>query len=291
MNGVICYLLINKIPKLPRLAIESALQNTDSDIYVGYLNKSDLSDLPINSRIHFIELKEQALKKNLVPKTSGYVSFDKDFFFQLVQLKWDLFQSVLSESDADFLVYLDLDVVVLRNLVSEFASAFLSMPRVDILVQDFTHTPSVPRLCMGVFALRKNRSAVEFLNSCSAIHTENLSVNLRFGDDDVITKVYRETGVFDSFFLLPQQSFPVGNLFNLFLPFGALRGLRPEMPFVFHANFVVGSQKKRLLLYLVKFLCKKENFLDVIREYLVLFGFAFYRIPIRVLKRLKDKFN
>ena len=291
MNGVICYLLINKIPKLPSLAIESALQNTDSDIYVGYLNRSDLSDLPKDPRVHFIKLNEQALKKNLMPKTSGYISFDKDFFFQLVQLKWDLFQSVLSETEADFLVYLDLDVVVLRDLVSEFAKTFQTLPNVNILVQDFTHAPSVPRLCMGVFALRKNRSAVEFLNKCSVTHTENLSVNQRFGDDDVITQIYKETEFFDLFFLLPQQSFPVGNLFNLFLPFGALRGLRPETPFVFHANFVVGSQKKRLLLYLVKFLCKKENFLDVTREYITLFGVAFSRVPFRLFRRLKDKLN
>ena len=251
MKGVICYLLINKVPKLPRLAIESSLQNTEAEIYIGYLDHSDLSDLPINTRIHSIDLREHALQKNLIPKTSGYISFDKDFFFQLVQLKWDLFQIMLSETDADFIVYLDLDVVVLKDLVKEFEKTFSSLPYVQVLVQDFTHEPSVPRLCMGVFALRRGSFSSELLQKCSVIHGKTLNLNPRFGDDDVITAVYADLEFKNVFLRLPQQSFPVGNLINLLLPISPLRGLRPPRPFVFHSNFVVGVEKKYLLLEMV----------------------------------------
>jgi len=251
MNGVICYLLINKIPKLPKLAIESALKNTESNIFVGYLKESDLFDLPKNSRIHFVDLNVPALQKNLMPETAGYVSFDENFFFQLVQLKWDLFRSVMSNTNVDFLVYLDLDVVVLKDLVAEFKETFQKLPNVDVLVQDFTHGPSDPRLCMGVFALRNSDFSQGLVQKCATIHAQNLLLNPRFGDDDVITQVYRDLDFSKSFVLLPQQSFPVGNLINLFLPFSPLRGLRPSRPFIFHSNFVVGIQKKALLLEMV----------------------------------------
>ena len=251
MSGVICYLLINKIPKLPKLAIESALKNTQSDIFIGYLKESDLFDLPKNSRIHFVDLNVPALHKNLMPDSAGYISFDENFFFQLVQLKWDLFQSVLSNTNADFLVYLDMDVVVLKDLVTEFEKTFQTLPNVDVLVQDFTHGPSDPRLCMGVFALRNNPFSQDLVKKCAAVHGQNLVLNPRFGDDDVITEVYQDWECSKSFVLLPQQSFPVGNLINLFLPFSPLRGLRPSRPFIFHSNFVVGVQKKALLLEMV----------------------------------------
>jgi hypothetical protein len=272
MKGVICYLLINKIPKLPRLAIESALQNTSAEIYIGYLNRSDLSDVPRNPRINFIDLNEIALQKNLVPETLGYISFDQDFFFQLVQLKWDLFRLVLSDTDTDFLIYLDLDVVVLKDLVTEFEKTFQSLPKVEVLVQDFTHEPSVPRLCMGVFAIRRSSVSSTLLQKCSLIHSKTLTSNPRFGDDDVITHVYADLEIKDSFLRLPQHSFPVGNLINLFLPYSPLRGLRPSRPFVFHSNFVVGVEKKHLLLemmYQTRTFVRNRN---VMKAYLIILG-------------------
>lgn len=272
MKGVICYLLINKIPKLPRLAIESALQNTSVEIYVGYLNRSDLSELPVSPRIHFIDLNVQAVEKNLMPESSGYISFDQDFFFQLVQLKWDLFQLVLSETGADFLVYLDLDVVVLKDLVTEFERTFVSTPNVEVLVQDFTHEPSVPRLCMGVFAIKRGSFSEHFLEKCSVIHSETLSANPRFGDDDVITQVYADLEFKNSIFRLPQQSFPVGNLINLFLPISPLRGLRPSRPFVFHSNFVVGFEKKYLLLEIINERKTRARCLRISQAYFIIFG-------------------
>ena len=270
MKGVICYLLINKIPKLPRLAIESALKNTGSEIYVGYLNGSDLTDLPVSPRMHFVDLNEQAIEKNLLPETSSYISFDQDFFFQLVQLKWDLFHLVLSGTDADFLVYLDLDVVVLKDLVAEFEKTFESLPSVEVLVQDFTHEPSVPRLCMGVFALKRSSLTSKLLQKSSNLHRKTLALNPRFGDDDVITEVYGELEFKHVFLRLPQQSFPVGNLVNLFLPFSPLRGLRPPRPFVFHSNFVVGVLKKYLLLELIYSDGKRFRIFRITRAYIVI---------------------
>lgn len=270
MKGVICYLLINRIPKLPKLAIESALQNTSAEIYVGFLNRTDLSELPVNPRIHFIDLNVQAVEKNLRPESSGYISFDQNFFFQLVQLKWDLFQFLLSKTDADFLVYLDLDVVVLKDLVTEFERTFDSLPNVEVLVQEFTHEPSIPRLCMGVFAIKGGELSRRLVEKCSLVHSETLVTNPRFGDDDVITEVYADLEFKNSFLRLPQHSFPVGNLINLFLPISPLRGLRPPRPFVFHSNFVVGIQKKYLLLEMIYPYGKRFRIIRITKTYIAI---------------------
>ena len=204
-----------------------------------------------------------------MPESSGYISFDQNFFFQLVQLKWDLFQLVFSETDADFLVYLDLDVVVLKDLITEFERTFNSSPNVEVLVQDFTHLPSVPRLCMGIFAVKRGSFSNLLFQKCSVIHSETLTTKPRFGDDDVITQVYADLEFKNSIFLLPQHSFPVGNLINLFLPFSPLRGLRPERPFVFHSNFVVGFEKKHLLLEMMYEQTRTARYWRVIKAYFI----------------------
>ena len=270
MNSVICYLIVNQISNLPQLAIASALKNTQSEIYIGYLNMNDLVDLPRSKRLHFIDLSPAALARGLSVGPTGYIDFSNDYFFCLVQLKWDLFREVSNQGDADFIVYLDLDVVVLKDLASEFNKIFQRNPQVEILVQDFTFLPSSPRLCMGVFAFRCKESTLSIIRECSEIHASGLLENARFGDDDVITQFFVSDSRAVSIRPLPQPSFPVGYLFNLLLPIGPLRGLRPEMPFIFHANFVVGNLKKTLLLTLVLAKIEKKYVLKAMHLYLLL---------------------
>ena len=244
MSGVLCYLVINKIPNLPRIAISSALTHTSSDIYIGYLNLEDLDDLPNSSRLHFVDLSKAAASRGLRGSSSNYIDFSQDYFFQLVQLKWDLFRMVGEISNADFVTYSDLDVVIIKDLLLEFSSLFQNNPHIQIAVQDFTYSILEPRLCMGIFAFRTSTQTKSIISECSMIHENGLKVNSRFGDDDVITQYYVSHDRNNRIFLLPQQSFPVGNLVNLFLPISPLRGLRPDYPYIFHANFVVGSRKK-----------------------------------------------
>jgi len=251
LKSVICYLIVNRIPNLPKLAIRSALENSDSDIYVGYLNESDLDDLPRSNRLHFINLTSAALERGLSVTSSDYIDFSNDYFFSLVQLKWDLFKEVSAFKHIDSITYLDLDVVLLKNLTTEFEKTFQENSTIEVLVQDFTFDPSRPRLCMGVFAFKCDDFARLFIDECAKIHSSGLLENPRFGDDDVITQYYVANKGAVPILRLPQQSFPVGNLFNIFMPFSPLKGLRPDKPYVFHANFVVGNLKKTLLLTIV----------------------------------------
>ncbi len=270
MKSVICYLIVNQITNLPRIAVTSALRNTQCEIYIGYLDMNDLVDLPVNNRLHYVDLTSAALKRGLISGPKGYIDFSNDYFFQLVQLKWDLFEEVLKLGTADFIVYLDLDVLVIKDLASEFNEVFRENSQVQVLIQDFTFLPSSPRLCMGVFAFRCNESTLAIIKECSEIHASGLLTNPRYGDDDVITEFFVREGCATSIRPLPQQSFPVGNLFNLLLPIGPLRGLRPEIPFIFHANFVVGNLKKTLLLALVSLKIDKKYLLKAMQLYLLL---------------------
>ena len=290
MNGVICYLVINKIPNLPRIAISSALANTTCDIYVGYLNREDLSDLPDSPRIHFIDLSKAAVARGLRESTSKYVDFSQDYFFQLVQLKWDLFKLVGKISNAEFITYSDLDVIILKDVITEFCRLFEEWPHIEIAVQDFTYSVAEPRLCMGMFAFRNNTKTASIISECSIIHENGLKENSLFGDDDVITQFFISQSRSSKIMLLPQQSFPVGNLMNLFLPLGALRGLRPDLPFIYHANFVVGSRKKEFLLKLMLMRVQQSSILKVPFLYVKLSSFQIMPFIKRVIRKL-NSFN
>ncbi len=287
MNGVLCYLLVNRIPNLPRIAISSALVHTSSDIYIGYLNLEDLTDLPKDPRLHFVDLSDVATSRGLRNNSSKYVDFSQDYFFQLVQLKWDLFRLVGEISKADFVAYSDLDVVILKDVISEFSSLFQVTPHIEIAVQDFTYSIIEPRLCMGIFAFRNNKETASIISECSEIHKNGLIDNSRFGDDDVITQYFVSHGRTNQILLLPQQSFPVGNLVNLFLPISPLRGLRPDYPYIYHANFVVGSRKKEFLLELITTRVQNDTLLKVASLYLKLSAFQVNPLIKRILRKLK----
>jgi hypothetical protein len=287
MSGVLCYLVINKIPNLPRIAIASALANTSSDIYIGYLNLEDLTDLPKDPRLHFVDLSDAATSRGLRNNSSKYIDFSQDYFFQLVQLKWDLFRLVGEISKADFVTYSDLDVVILKDVVSEFGRLFQDSPHIEIVVQDFTYSIVEPRLCMGMFAFRNNTETASIISECSEIHTHGLLDNSRFGDDDVITQYFVSHGRNNRILLLPQQSFPVGNLVNLFLPISPLRGLRPDYPYIYHANFVVGSRKKEFLLELIATRIQHDSPFKVPFLYLKLTAFQINPLSKRILRKLR----
>ena len=289
MNGVICYLIINKIPNLPLLAVSSALKNTISDIYIGFIHSSDLEDLPTSDRLHFVNLSSHAKKLGLSNASSGYVDFDQDYFFKLVQLKWSLFKEISQMKEVGFATYLDLDVIVIKDFMGEFEKVYSKSSCTNFIVQDFTFQPSTPRLCMGIFSFRNNQKSRDLLVECENLHAARLEEFSRCGDDDVITEIYStpENGL--QIHRLPQQSFPVGNLANLYLPLGVIPGLRPESPFVYHANFVVGNLKKTLLLTIFSGSGKINTFEKIFPMYCRIFlGFAArksQRLFVRLLLR------
>jgi hypothetical protein len=233
--------------KLPILAINSVLSNSDSPIFVGTVRAIDRENLPINDRISYIDLSADASRLG-IPITRGvYESFEKDEFFTLVQLKWALFKKVSEISRSEFIVYNDIDVFWLRPVLPALTNAFAFSPKVQVMIQHFTWMPGQPQLCMGFVAFRLGAFFDNLIERAAELHAQMLEGNPRSGDDDVITELYRSGQLTKEIQLLPQTTFPVGNLLNLYSKRDQFPGLRPFDPYIFHANFVVGLRKKLLI--------------------------------------------
>ena len=122
---------------------------------------------------------------------------------------------------------------------------------VQVQIQSFTSDPSDPKLCMGFVAFRNSSATREIVAACKKIHVQSLEKNSKFGDDDAVTKFYIENKMTSKIFLLPQSTFPVGSLLNLHSTRPVYPGLAAPKPFIFHLNYVVGLQNKRIMLRLL----------------------------------------
>jgi hypothetical protein len=243
---VVAFLVINQIAELPITSIRSVLINSDSNIRVGYLNDQDIDGLALSPRIEFIKL-------NPLPNfelKGAYKDFSESLFYQIVQLKWQLLETLL-DSDFEVIVYSDLDVIWLSNPITSLGSVFMQDSNVQVQIQSFTSDPSDPKLCMGFVAFRNSSATREIVAACKKIHVQSLEKNSKFGDDDAVTKFYIENKMTSKIFLLPQSTFPVGSLLNLHSTRPVYPGLAAPKPFIFHLNYVVGLQNKRIMLRLL----------------------------------------
>lgn len=243
----VIFLVINHIPDLPDLAISSVLRYSDSHIYIGTVREIDRADLPKSNRISYVDLSQDAIALGISTDSGQYESFERDDFFSLVQLKWSLLNKVSQLRKYEFLIYNDIDVFWLRPVIPDMIHAFENSDKVEMMIQHFSWIPGKPQLCMGFVSFRMGSYFDNLIGSASNLHAQMLMKNPRTGDDDVITELYTRQGFPAEIQLLPQTTFPVGNLLNLFSKRDEFPGLQPFMPYIFHANFVVGLRKKLLI--------------------------------------------
>lgn len=249
-RAIIALLVVNKLGNLPKIVIDSILKNSTSNIFVGFVNPLDISDIPRSERINFYDLSSAASMLDLRVGNGEYQSFDDDYFFSLVQLKWYLILDLMSQNPSSHIIYTDVDVLWNQESDKVVVESFRALDHVEIFIQSFTVRPALPRLCMGFAAFRNSMQSSALVRECIKIHREMLKLNPRIGDDDVITELYRRKEFPEYIYQLPQTSFPVGNMLNLFRRLPMYPGLFPESPMIFHANHVVGLRKKLELLHL-----------------------------------------
>lgn len=245
LKTVVAFLVINQIDELPVVSIQSVLDNSESEIRVGYLNEKDINHLGISSRVKFIKLQP-------IPNLdlSGvYKDFSESLFYQIVQLKWQLIET-LFDLEFEVVVYSDLDVIWVSNPLPSLLNVFAQDSEISVQIQSFTTEPDNPRLCMGFVALRNTLQTREIVSTCKKIHTKMLEDDSHLGDDDVMTKYYVENNCVSKIRLLPQSTFPVGSLLNLYATRPIFPGLNSPKPYIFHLNYVVGLQNKRIMLRL-----------------------------------------
>lgn len=249
-HSVVCLLVVNRITELPSIAINSILLSTRADVVVGYIDERDIHYLPRSERISFQKLDIKSIGLPLIETNeSNYSGWFTDNFFRIVQLKWILIQNQL-HSNYDFVFYSDLDVVWLSDIAVHIENYFYSFHEVDALFQSFTYYPEFPKLCMGFAAFRNSKRVLKLIEEGHKIHTEQLKVNHRFGDDDAITLLYRNLNYPSWIRELPQTSIAVGSSINLHTKKSVFPGLTGIDPIIFHANFAIGETNKRLLIRL-----------------------------------------
>jgi hypothetical protein len=250
-SSAVCFLVINKIEVLPSLAINSVLLNSDQRVIVGYVSRSDISALPQNDRVSYLDLSDEAKTLKIDSGEKAYQSFDQDSFFSLVRLKWAMLEKLIRDNDFSYLIYNDVDVLWIQDPTQVIEDSFNSIAHSEVLIQNFTSDPSQPNLCMGFVVFRNSAESLKIIQECSSMHTLLLKSNPRTGDDDVISKYYRDHSFSSAILQLPQGLFPVGNFANLFSRKNLFPGLTPFRPYIFHANFVVGIKKKIQLSFLM----------------------------------------
>lgn len=243
-NTLICFLVVNKMEKLPQIAIESAYRTSSGDIYIGYLRKEDLPNLPSSPRIKYIQLDLLGFESD---STQTYQSFSEDSFYQIVQYKWSLLNHVL-QLDYRYVIYSDTDVFWNLDPIQEIETTFVGLSMVNIQIQNFTDSLNQPRLCMGFVAFRNNMETRDFIHLCQERHKSDALQMEKVGDDDVVTRLYVELERPNWIIELPQTTFPVGRMLKLFALNSLYPGLASPTPFIFHANYVIGLKNKILLI-------------------------------------------
>ena len=248
-NWAVALLIINKVEKLPSLAIKSIRNVCDAPIFIGYTRIADVHSLSGIPNLHLVDLSSYLAEIEL-GDSSGYLDYNNQDFYQLVQLKWHLFEELLSIHipTCNFLVYSDFDVIWNENPEDFLRNIFLNNNEVEICVQDASAKIAKRSLCMGFIAFRNSNEALSIISSAKELHRSTLLENPRSGDDWVISQLYSESNLKNQFWLLPQLSFPVGLMANTFLDRSIFSGLVPPKPFIFHSNYLVGSERKALMM-------------------------------------------
>jgi hypothetical protein len=277
-SPIVVYLLINRINEMPRMSIQSCLDNSTSKIVIGCLNESDLIDIPIDPRVSILKL-ETLSDLSAEGIESNYKAFDSLDFFILVTYKWLLFKSLFNDG-VQHLIYSDLDVLWFDDVSQVLVQTHREFTSSKLLIQSVTTTPSKPRLCMGLVSIINSPETQNLIDYCYKEHIREVQSGNKIGDDDVISAFYTSHGYPDWIRELPQVTFPVGMLLNTYVRNSLFPGLRSVKPYIFHANYVVGEKNKILLLKIVN---KLITGISSRRS------LGFYWIMYLGLKRLKFK--
>jgi hypothetical protein len=244
----ICFLVINKMEALPEISISSAYKRTGAKIFLGYLDENDLPSLPKDVAVTPLLL--DCFQNDSQIATGGkYSDFSEDSFYKIVQYKWQFLQKVF-DLNFDLIIYSDTDVYWNLDPIFEISNVFELRSDVHIQIQSFTDLPSTPKLCMGFVALRNSLESREFIDDCQTRHSIHSREYGRIGDDDIVTQYYLDKNFPSSISELPQTTFPVGRMLKLYSKQSIFPGLPSPLPFIFHANYVVGLRNKLILMKL-----------------------------------------
>jgi hypothetical protein len=244
----ICFLVVNKMEALPEISITSAFERTKADVFLGYLDVTDLPTLRAGIEVNPLPLYDGSLDSSFAIG-GKYSDFSEDAFYKIVQYKWQLLLRVF-ELNYDYVIYSDTDVYWNLDPISEILNTFEKRSDLHIQIQSFTDLPSQPKLCMGFVAFRNSTLSRDFIQECQRRHVIHSEEYGRIGDDDIVTQFYMDNNFPNSISELPQTTFPVGRMLKLYSKQSKFPGLPSPIPFIFHANYVIGLKNKLILMKL-----------------------------------------
>ena len=208
-----------------------------------------LSFCPSQTVVDFLNAK--GFTSRLLELTNGLnkeFSFVEKGFNDFSYLRYKIVSELLS--DYDYVWYMDVDTVVMRNPLEIFENMG-AKANADVLFQDDLHMP-----CTGCMLIKNNNSAMKFVKSMwdersnevndqmylqNRIVTKDATLDLKI----YILNIYEFVpgwALFDETFLVKLNGL-TSDLRKSFHE--ELKNNPPRMPIFVHANFMLGSETKR----------------------------------------------
>ena len=180
------------------------------------------------------------------PALDSYAAFGTEAFTAVSWMKIRFVRDLLAEHD--HVVYADLDVAWLRNPLPYLQEVATRFP-VALQTEALPRFP--PAVCLGFMSFARDPRSIAFLDSALAADADRTRLGHRLEDQATIQQLIDDGHApLDDVFFLPEALFPVGVSHALMAPDRhdpvPLRG--SVEPFVFHANWTIGTDNKRALL-------------------------------------------
>lgn len=177
-----------------------------------------------------------------------YQDFGSEAFGRFTASKWSAIRFLL-ELGFRRVTYTDVDIAWIRNPLPLLRAALQAY---EMAIQTEGMDDFPPQYCTGFMSFRKSEFTIDLLNQLEKIHVEIVKTEPRAHDQVVFNRLIASSrGVIHHIFSLSELLFANG------LNAGALASHDDELtkivvrrirPMIFHANWTVGIENKRLLL-------------------------------------------
>ena len=164
----------------------------------------------------------------------------------------------------------------MKNPINDLLDTFAKYKNLQLLIQSDSRRLNYLVPCMGFLALQNTEFTKNVIQKCIEIHQANINKRkFKIGDDEVMREYIHSSLDLNWYRELPQATYPVGALINLYKKRSSFRGMPKINPYIFHANYTIGEVKKTLLLrkFLkqypqMKYLVRKLPYLKLVIKYI-----------------------
>lgn len=179
----------------------------------------------------------------------NYSSYGSKEFARLTALKWPGIAHLLKQPGTGNVVYTDVDITWLANplpLLSQIATIY------DLAIQTEGLPVFPPRFCTGFMSFKASEFSFKFLDALQKNQVKAAGINPHFHDQFVFnTVVENQLQILRNIFPLSELSFCNGLMAKQFpVADGELAKIMEGklQPMIFHANWTVGIDNKKLML-------------------------------------------